>query len=119
MLRAARLMPVDNEDRMSRRTSLAGIWALFLEGCSRLGFLAANAPAVFGSYKRHANIAFGPEPQQRLDVYVPRTAAGPRPVVVFWHGGRWRSCGNADYRFVGGAVARSGYLVVVADYRRH
>src|SRR5258708_38583529 len=83
MLRAARLMPVDNEDRMSRRTSLAGMWALFLEGCSRLGFLAANAPAVFGAYKRHANIAFGPEPQQRLDVYVPQSASGARPLGVF------------------------------------
>src|SRR5258708_25550297 len=100
MLRAARLMPVDNEDRMSRRTSLAGIWALFLEGCSRLGFLAANAPAVFGSYKRYANIAFGPEPQQRLDVYVPRTAAGPRPVVGFWHDAPSRSRGQTDVRVV-------------------
>src|SRR5258708_12009375 len=117
MLRAARLMHVDNEDRMSRRPSLAGIWALFLEGCSRLGFLAANAPAVFGSYKRYANIAFGPEPQQRLDVYVPGTAAGPRPVVVFWHGGRWRYGAKTDYRFVAAAVAESGHVVRVAHYR--
>ncbi len=69
---------------MSRRTALAGMSALFLAGCERLGFLAANAPAVFGSYKRHANIAYGPDPQQRLDVYVPESAAvEPRPVVRF------------------------------------
>src|SRR5258708_31256380 len=100
MLRAARLIPVHNEDRMLRRTSLAGIWALFLEGCSRLGFLAANAPAVFGSYRRYANIAFGPEPQQRLDVYVPGTAARPRPVVVFWHRGGWRHGGQTDHPII-------------------
>ena len=104
---------------MSRRTALAGMWARFLDGCSRLGFLAANAPAVFGAYRRHADIAFGPDPQQRLDVYVPGTAAGPRPVVVFWHGGRWRYGDKRDYRFVGAALAASGYVVMVANYRHY
>jgi acetyl esterase/lipase len=96
------------------------MWARFLAGCSRLGFLAANVPAAFGPYKRHANIAYGPDPQQRLDVYVPlRAAAGPRPVVVFWHGGRWREGDKADYRFVGAALAESGYLTLVANYRHY
>jgi acetyl esterase/lipase len=105
---------------MSRRTVLTGLSALFLAGCERLGFFAANAPAAFGSYRRHANIAYGPEPQQRLDVYVPESAAvSPRPVVVFWHGGRWRYGDKADYRFVGAALAESGYLTVVANYRHY
>jgi acetyl esterase/lipase len=113
-------MPVDSEGRMSRRTALAGIFALCLEGCSRLGFLAANVPAAFGPYKWHANIAYGADPQQRLDVYVPETAvAGPRPVVVFWHGGRWRYGDKTDYRFVGAALAESGYVAVVANYRHY
>jgi hypothetical protein len=50
-------MPADSGDRVSRRTALAGVTALFLAGCERLGFLAANVPAAFGSYQRHANIA--------------------------------------------------------------
>ncbi len=105
---------------MSRRTALAGVFALFLEGCSRLGFFAANVPAAFGRYKRHANIAYGADPQQRLDVYVPETtAAGPRPVIVFWHGGRWRYGDKTDYRFVGAALAESGYVAVVANYRHY
>jgi acetyl esterase/lipase len=113
-------MSVDSKDRMSGRTALAGISALFLQGCERLGFLAANVPAVFGSYQRLANIAYGPAPQQRLDVYVPENAAvGPRPVVVFWHGGRWREGDKADYRFVGAALADSGYVAVVANYRHY
>jgi acetyl esterase/lipase len=113
-------MPAGSEDRMSRRTALAGMSALLLAGCERLGFFAANVPAAFGSYKRHANIAYGPEPQQRLDVYVPESAAvNPRPVVVFWHGGRWRYGDKADYRFVGAALAESGYLTLVANYRHY
>ncbi len=105
---------------MSRRTALAGLSALFLAGCERLGFFAANAPAAFGSYRRHTNIAYGAEPQQRLDVYVPESAASsPRPVIVFWHGGRWRYGDKADYRFVGAALAESGYVAVVANYRHY
>jgi len=124
-------MPVDSRERVSRRTVLAGVTALFLAGCERLGFLAANVPAAFGSHKRHANIAYGPDPQQRLDVYVPgsavehgsavetRGATPLRPVVVFWHGGRWREGDKADYRFVGAALAGSGYVTLVANYRHY
>jgi acetyl esterase/lipase len=112
-------MPAASEDRISRRTTLAALSALFVAGCSRLGFLAANVPAAFGSYKRHANIAYGPDPQQRLDVYVPESSAAPRAVVVFWHGGRWREGDKADYRFVGAALAESGYVTVVANYRHY
>ena len=113
-------MPADSGHGVSRRTALAGVAALFLAGCERLGFLAVNVPAAFGSYKRHANIAYGADPQQRLDVYVPESAAlEPRPVVVFWHGGRWRFGDKADYRFVGAALAESGYVTVVANYRHY
>lgn len=113
-------MSADSSNTVSRRTALAGLTALFLEACSRFSFFAANAPAAFGSYERHTNIAYGPEPQHRLDVYVPsKPTQTPRPTVVFWHGGRWRYGDKADYRFVGAALAESGYLVVVANYRHY
>ena len=46
----------------------------------RLGFLAANLPAVFGAYRRQANIAYGSDPQQRLDVYMTQYAQRRRLV---------------------------------------
>jgi len=104
---------------MSRRIALAGLSAL-LAGCARLGFFAANVPAAFGPYVRHVNLAYGADRQQRLDVYVPDPPAGmPRAVVIFWHGGRWRFGDKADYRFVGAALAQSGYVAVVANYRHY
>jgi acetyl esterase/lipase len=113
-------MPADNKNPALRRPALAAFSGLLLAGFERLGFFAANVPAFFGSYKRHANIAYGPEPQQRLDVYMPgRAALEPRPVVVFWHGGRWREGDKADYRFVGAALAESGYLTFVPNYRHY
>src|SRR5271168_2258528 len=82
------------------------ISALFEPVFDRLGFLAVNAPAFFGAFTRHAHIAYGADPQHHLDVYVPQeAAAAPRPMVVFWHGGRWRFGDKRDYRFVGAALA--------------
>ncbi len=104
---------------VSRRTALAGLGALFAAGCGRVAFMAANVPAVFGAYQRHANLAYGDGPQHRLDVYVPRAAAGPRPLVVFWHGGRWSFGDKADYRFVGAALAELGYVAVLPNYRHY
>jgi acetyl esterase/lipase len=113
-------MRVDSERSMSRRNMLVGLTALAASGCSRLGFMAANVPAAFGDYSRHTNIPYGEDPQHKVDVYVPDRLAGvSHPVVVFWHGGRWESGDKADYRFVGAALAESGYVVVVANYRHY
>jgi acetyl esterase/lipase len=99
-------------------------------GCGRLAFMAANVPAAFGAHRRYPNIAYGDDPQHRLDVYVPdrdqhqyprqdREAARPRPLVVFWHGGRWSFGDKADYRFVGAALAELGYVAVLPNYRHY
>ena len=103
---------------VTRRSALVGLAAALAAGCGRVAFMAANVPAVFGAYQRHANIAYGEGPRQRLDVYVPDQAPqGPRPLVVFWHGGRWSFGDKADYRFVGAALAELGYVAVLPNYR--
>jgi acetyl esterase/lipase len=113
-------MSADSPGIASRRTALAGLAALLATGCGRLAFMAANVPAAFGHYTRHANIAYGADPQHRLDVYVPQEVPRePRPVVAFWHGGRWSSGDKADYRFVGAAMAELGYVVVIPNYRHY
>jgi len=94
--------------------------AALAAGCGRLEFMAANAPAVFGSYRRYPNISYGADPQHRLDVYVPdQVSAAPRPVMVFWHGGRWSFGDKADYRFIGAALTELGYVTVLPNYRHY
>jgi acetyl esterase/lipase len=116
-------MPVDKAPGVSRRTALVGLTAALSAGCSKLAFLAVNVPAAFGAYRRHANLAYGNHPQHRLDVYVPEPKAGMaapaagRPLVVFWHGGRWSFGDKADYRFVGAALAELGCVAVLPNYR--
>ncbi len=109
---------------VSRRTALAGLVAAFGAGCGKVAFMAANLPAAFGAYRRHANIAYGAQTLQRLDVYVPNappaadgTSGALRPMVVFWHGGRWSFGDKADYRFVGAALTELGCVAVLPNYR--
>jgi acetyl esterase/lipase len=114
--------PADKPPAVSRRVMLAGLAAALTAGCGKLAFMAANVSTVFGAYRRHADIAYGTHPRQRLDVYVPDAAAGAatggsRPMVVFWHGGRWSFGDKAKYRFVGAALAELGYVAVLPNYR--
>ncbi len=64
------------------------------------------------------DVAFGPLAVQQLEVIVPAApAAAPRPVVVFIYGGGWHSGKAGEYHFVGRTLARSGYAVVLPNYR--
>jgi acetyl esterase/lipase len=113
-------MSVAEAGSLTRRSLFLGLAALTASACSRLTFFAANAPTVFGAYQRRTDIAYGDDPLQRLDVYLPDApSASPRPMVVFWHGGRWEFGDKKDYRFVGAALAELGYVVVVANYRMY
>ncbi|MDI3462866.1 MAG: hypothetical protein OJF50_001687 [Nitrospira sp.] len=42
--------------------------------------------------------AYGPEPSQKLDMYVPADPKSrPMEVIVFFHGGRWTYGTKEDY----------------------
>ncbi|HVY21326.1 MAG TPA: alpha/beta hydrolase [Bauldia sp.] len=64
-----------------------------------------------------ANLAYGPLPRQRLDVYVPIAAPADAPVMVFFHGGGWAIGDKAEYGFVADALTRAGIVVVIPNYR--
>jgi hypothetical protein len=64
-------MPADKPVGPSRRTALTGLAAMLAAGCGRLEFMAANVAAVFGDYRRHPDMSYGADPQQRLDVTTP------------------------------------------------
>jgi acetyl esterase/lipase len=59
--------------------------------------------------------AYGKLPRQRADIYQPEVPA--TTTIVFWHGGSWKRGDKKSYRFVGRALARLGYEVVIANYR--
>jgi len=62
----------------------------------------------------HLDIAFTPDGAVSLDVF---PAARPgAPVLVFIHGGYWRSLDKADFSFVAAPFVAAGAMVVVPNY---
>jgi acetyl esterase/lipase len=90
---------------------------LLLSACSTLSFGIANLPARFARSHRDADVRFGPQDWQKLDIYRPAHPPGAAPVIVFWYGGSWTQGDKEDYRFVGAALAGLGYVVVLPEYR--
>lgn len=62
------------------------------------------------------DLAYGSEERQKLNIYLPRQK-GTHPVVVFVHGGSWRSYDKDHFEFVGESFARAGYVTVLINYR--
>jgi acetyl esterase len=52
-----------------------------------------------------------------LDVYRPLAYVGPRPVVLYVHGGGFRILSKDSHWIMGLAFARRGYLVFMINYR--
>ncbi|MGZ3159309.1 MAG: alpha/beta hydrolase [Burkholderiaceae bacterium] len=83
--------------------------------CSPLTVI--NAVTSGATYIKTADVAYGADPRQQLDVYVPQGSQRDAPVVVFFYGGNWNSGKRQDYKFVGEALASRGIITVIADYR--
>lgn len=93
-------------------------------GCDAAGMTAlhaANAVAQLGGYELHRDVSYGPNSRHELDIYVPADASGPRPVVIFFHGGDWSEQYPAKdmHRFVGEALTSRGLVAVLVNYRRY
>ncbi len=58
-----------------------------------------------------------PAAAHRLDVYVPRRAHVPLPVVMYVHGGAFSMLSKDTHRVMAMAFARRGYLVFNINYR--
>jgi len=64
------------------------------------------------------DVAYGHGPGETLDIFPASAKPGtpPAPVLVFIHGGYWRSLDKSDHSFVAEAFVRKGACVVVPNY---
>jgi arylformamidase len=60
------------------------------------------------------DLAYGDEPGETLDIFPAK--GKDAPVLVFIHGGYWRSLDKADHSFVAPALTAAGACVVVPNY---
>jgi acetyl esterase/lipase len=85
-----------------------------LTACSQA---ALNLVVPGGRYHVVRDLAYGSDPRQKLDLYVPDKLAGPAPVLLFFYGGSWTGGSKAIYPAFGQAFASKGIITAVADYR--
>lgn len=97
-----------------KRLLTAFVSLLALAACSKASLL--NATITRDGYSVKRDIAYGKNPRQKLDLYLP-DGAQRAPVIVFFYGGSWQYGSKDDYRFLGQAFAEKGFITAVADYR--
>lgn len=66
--------------------------------------------------RRVDGVVFGPEPEHRLDVYVP-SGPGPHPVAIYFHGGGFRALSRETHWLFGIKLAQAGFVTFLPDYR--
>lgn len=94
--------------------------SLLLTSCISLGTAIANAPSYFSGLEKKADVAYGSEPWQKLDIYtLDGKTEKPLPVIVFFYGGKWEEGSKEQFRFVANRFAKLGYLVVIPDYVKY
>lgn len=91
--------------------------------------ISQNGPAVLDTVDRIAGgtrdvarlpiVQYGDHPAQKLFIHRPRELhkAPAAPVLIFFHGGSWRSGDPQYYDFVGRSFGAEGLVVVNAGYR--
>jgi arylformamidase len=75
---------------------------------------AADSAQVRRSERRELDVRYGGGPNEHLDVFP--SDEPEAPVLVFIHGGYWRSLDKSDHSFIAPAFTRRGICVVIPNY---
>lgn len=95
-------------DRMYNNRNLVPDYATYFDNWMQ------DSKAVRQSRPCTLDVAYGSAPGEKLDVFP--GAAKDAPVVVFIHGGYWRSLDKSDHSFIAPAFTAHGACVVVPNY---
>ncbi|MCH7864062.1 MAG: alpha/beta hydrolase, partial [Proteobacteria bacterium] len=71
--------------------------------------------AVLAEFDTRLDVAYGPGPEETLDVYLPKNAEGA-PIHIFIHGGYWFSRHKDDFRFLARGLVPAGAVLVIVNY---
>jgi arylformamidase len=80
------------------------------------GWAARTAEARRAHAGRFETLHYGGHPRMVIDLYRAADSAGPRPLLVFVHGGFWKAVSAAESGFVASGWTARGVDVAVLDY---
>ena len=103
-----------------------GVWldsmynnrALVPEHAAHFAHWREASQAARSTLRCFQDVAYGHGPNENLDIFPASGSHGKKgaPVLVFIHGGYWRSLDKVDHSFVAPAYAAQGACVVVPNY---
>ncbi|WP_165963894.1 alpha/beta hydrolase [Actinomadura sp. KC216] len=76
----------------------------------------ALSKAARSTLDTRLDLRFGPTRDEHLDLYLAGGGSVPRPVLVFVHGGYWRTLSSKEFGLVAPGPAAHGIDVVVTNY---
>lgn len=88
--------------------------ALVPEHARHFGQWAEASEDARSAHPHHLDVAYGGSAKEKLDVF-PAAPKGA-PVVVFVHGGYWRSLDKSEHSFIAPAFTNQGACVVLPNY---
>jgi len=78
---------------------------------------AAASAAARRRWPCRGDLAYGPSPAERLDLFLPpQPAAAPLPVHLFLHGGFWQAMDRTHFAYLADLLLPAGIACAVAGY---
>jgi arylformamidase len=77
---------------------------------------AKESEKVRAEFEHRLDVPFGPTLAEHLDLYPAPEAKHPAPILVYLHGGYWRSRTSKEFGFVARGPASRGAASVVVNY---
>ncbi|VVA96211.1 unnamed protein product [Arabis nemorensis] len=96
---------------ITRLLALACYAMLLMPGFLQVAYIYFFSPQV------RRSVVYGDQPRNRLDLYIPPTSDGLKPVVVFVTGGAWIIGYKAWGSLLGLQLAERDIIVACLDYR--
>ena len=81
----------------------------YFDRWAALGVEARKSP------RAKLDVAYGPDPTDKVDIFPP-AGDGPHPVLIYFHGGFWRRFGKGDRSFIAPHMNEAGVMLVSVDY---
>lgn len=105
---ASEMVALSTTGFLLRQLTIPCVGALLL-------MVACSSPQTTTVPSCRGPVAYGDEPKQDLDIYQANRANAP--VLIFYHGGAWRSGDKSELEDFGQTLADQGITVVVPNYR--
>lgn len=78
--------------------------------------LVARSQRVRATVPMVADVSYGSDPTETIDLFFPPGSQKNLPVHMFIHGGYWRAFSKRDYSYVADTIVGAGAIAVVVDY---